>query len=152
MQLVLTTSKGHTIDNVQVTEVSAFERNWNLRLERDWGNRVHFRTSLSPVYNCHGLTFSSRRCRITDNDFITLILHDDEYEIISETNAEPGDIIVYYDEDGGPTHSGIVVEQGTASRLKIPRILSKWGIAGEVLHNAPECPYGPERRYFRCRL
>jgi len=62
----LQTSLGRDIPNVQASEISAFERNWAADLPRKYVN-VRFRRDLSAAYNCHGLTFASRRTRITES-------------------------------------------------------------------------------------
>lgn len=157
MGIALETSKGNSIDNVQVSDFSAYEKNWNQFLEREWQGQVTFKTSLTPIYNCHGMTFATRRCRITEAKDIDLILKDDQYKEVPEDDAQPGDIIIYFDENGEPNHSGIVIECsggiiGSKCHRFVPLILSKWGGAGEAIHNAPQCPYGNVRRYYKCEL
>jgi hypothetical protein len=44
-------------------------------------------------YNCHGLTFASRRTRIYD---VQQVLAEDAYEHIPLNEVEPGDVIVYF--------------------------------------------------------
>jgi len=151
MKIALETSKGNPIDNVQGIEISAFERNWNQKIQREFGQKVRFKSSLTSIYNCHGMTFACRRCRITEFEDIDLILTDDQYREVSEREAEPGDVVIYYDENGEPNHSGIVLE-GLSGERYVPLVLSKWGSAGEAIHNAPVGPYGIVIRYYRCDL
>jgi hypothetical protein len=90
----------------------------------------------SRQYNCHGLTFASRRTWICKPSEISKILHDDSYEQIQRPeDVLPGDVVVYTRE-GDPEHSGIVVSIS-------PEIwvLSKWGALHEVIHRVTECPY-----------
>ncbi len=147
----LQTSKRRDILNVQAFEISAFERNWAEDLPRQFGGAI-FRTGLSPLYNCHGLTFSSRRTRITEPDSIIQILTDDKYEEINVNDSLPGDVILYYSDDGDPTHSGIIVENEPP--LHVPKVYSKWGSGPEVIHYFRDVPsiYGHIYKVFRCRL
>jgi len=152
MRIRLETSKKTGIDNFQDTEISSFQLNWNLKLPIQHPNTI-IRTKPSPTYNCHGLTFASRRTRIEKSSNINKILCDDSYEeIVDIKNVLPGDIVVYYSKTGDPNHSGIVVENNC--KTIIPIICSKWGCAGEFIHSLRDCPplYGPIYKFFRCRL
>jgi hypothetical protein len=114
----------------------------------DYPNAIHRPVNPTAVYNCHGLTFASRRTWIHSADEVKKILAEDDY-IKIDYSAEkilPGDIIVYL-KDGDIEHSGIVVEmvQGRG-----PRILSKWGKCHEVIHFPMECPWKDAvREYYR---
>ena len=100
-----------------------------------------FRTGPCGYYNCHGLTFASRRTRIWDPKEIKKIITEDGYVKINEAEVFPGDIIIYYT-TGDPQHSGVVlnVKQERNSIMDI-LILSKWGHGHEVIHNKNDCPY-----------
>jgi hypothetical protein len=101
-----------------------------------------FRTSPSGLYNCHGLTFASKRTRIPDNSEIVKIIDDDNYfEITVLSNVFPGDIIIYIDSDGERFHSGIVIDVCNNGGLMGIRVLSKWGYGSEVCHPHTYCPY-----------
>ncbi|MBM3303001.1 MAG: hypothetical protein FJY85_24020 [Deltaproteobacteria bacterium] len=147
----LQTSKGTEIPNSQEAEISAFHRNWSQRLVKQFPG-VRFRTPASAMYNCHGLTFASRRTNIDRTPAIQDILADDRYEPVDPREALPGDVVLYYSEEGEANHSGIVVEM--PQDIKVPIICSKWGTAGEVIHSLKRCPsaYGPTVKFFRCRL
>lgn len=93
------------------------------------------RAEATALYNCHGLTFASRRTQIDDPAAIRLILDDDNYEEVSKKDVLPGDIILYCSPNGDIEHSGIVVGAPT-DRLEQPRIVSKWGIGPEFVHSA----------------
>jgi hypothetical protein len=146
----LETSKRTGIDNVQVVDISAFERNWNARIPKAHP-RAEPRTQPSPIYNCHGLTFASRRTRVVDPRSISRILQDDGWVEIEMKEVLAGDVVVYYSLDGDPNHSGIVISMDA---LGIPEICSKWGSAGEFNHKLADHPaiYGPNTRFYRCRL
>ena len=148
----LQTSKGREIPNHQLSELTAFDRNWSATLPQKYTQAV-FRTDSCPVYNCHGLTFGSRRTRIPDMESVQMILEDDAYvEITNPHDVIPGDIIIYVGNDGDFTHSGIVVE--VDRMLHVPRICSKWGGGPEVVHLLADVPpvYGSTHRYYRCKL
>jgi hypothetical protein len=108
------------------------------------------RTTATHLYNCHGLSFAGRRTRITDSKVISLILTEDEYEEVQEKQAIPGDLIIYFGEDGDFEHSGIVVEPWK-SPLERPKIMSKWGSGPEFVHNVANCGKynGANVRYYR---
>lgn len=108
------------------------------------------RTEPSVGYNCHGMTFASRRTWIYRAASIRDILADDVYEEVQLTDVLPGDIVVYYSETADPNHSAIVVEW--TQDLVQPIVCSKWAHAGEFIHGLRDCPelYGPITRFFRC--
>lgn len=148
----LQTAKGANVPNSQESEISAFERNSLERLKQQFDN-AEFRTGLSGSYNCHGLAFASRRTKITESLALTTILTDDAYDRIQgPKDALPGDLVIYYDDDGDPTHSGVVLEN--LAPLFNPKVLSKWGNGPEVIHQLHYVPavYGTRHRFFRCRL
>jgi hypothetical protein len=150
MTIRLETSQRSGIHNYQDTEISAFHLNWAKDLSKKYP-AARNRTSPSPTYNCHGLTFASRRTRIEKSIGIQTIIADDKYEEIPMKGALPGDIVIYYSDSWDPNHSGIVVQSG--GDLLLPLICSKWGNAGEFVHALRDCPalYGPNLRFFRCR-
>lgn len=102
----------------------------------------------SSVYNCHGLTFASKRTRIFDPNDIERMIDEDDYGKVDPSNVRPGDIAIYYS-GGDAEHSGIVIEV-PADLPK--RILSKWGIGKEVSHWVSRCPYDSSTvKYFRVK-
>ena len=114
--------------------------------QKQYPKGVHRPTSPSRKYNCHGLTFASRRTWIWKPLEIAKILKDDDYETVELKDAMPGDIVVY-SQDGDPEHSGIVI-----SRDPVPTILSKWGAAHEVIHRVIDCPYNAAQiTYYRIK-
>jgi hypothetical protein len=107
------------------------------------------RTAASGRYNCHGLTFGSRRTCIDDATSIVRILVDDGYKLVDIASVMPGDVVLYYDPDGTVSHSGIValIPDGP---LKFPQVVSKWGVAGaEYLHWVHKSPYGVDYKFYR---
>lgn len=152
MTIRLETSKNTGIKNFQDKEISAFERNWAKDLPKQFP-QAKARTAPSALYNCHGLTFASRRTKIISRNELGKILTDDRYEELEITEVQPGDIVVYFSETGDAAHSGIVVEYHPPTTL-LPIICSKWGKAGEFIHALLDCPeiYGRNYKFYRCRL
>jgi hypothetical protein len=144
------TSKRTGIDNIQEFELSAFERNWSAEIPKKYPRAVQ-RTQPSPLYNCHGLTFASRRTRIIESYSLSQIIGDDKWAEIDIREVLAGDIVIYFSADGDANHSGVVV--GIAD-LGVPKVFSKWGSAGEYIHLLNDCPplYGPQTRFYRCHL
>jgi|SRR5690348_14248562 len=145
----LETSKRNGIENIQWFEIASCERNWALEIPKRFP-RVVQRTEMSASYNCHGLTFASHRTRIID-DAVLRILSDDQWHEIGILEVLPGDIVVYFSEEGDPNHSGLIVEKDP---LGVHLVCSKWGSAGEYIHRLNDCHsmYGPNKKFFRCRL
>jgi hypothetical protein len=152
MAIRVETSKRTGIDNEQGTEISWGHMQYlkSLATDRPY---VKMRAEPSPVFNCHGLTFASRRTKITDSNAIKTILKDDNWVEISDQEVLPGDIIIYFDQEGDVNHSGIVVRVG--DQLHVPWICSKWGVGAEYLHKVGDIPtdlYGPLHKFYRCSL
>jgi len=123
------------------------DRVMKVGLERDYPRGLHRPVGPSRKYNCHGLTFASRRTWISDAAEIKMILEDDSYEEV-DGRVLPGDVAVYY-KDGDTEHSGIVVR---VDELNVPHILSKWGPCHEVVHHVAESPYdAKEVKYYRMK-
>ena len=150
VQLLLETSKRKPIKNYQQKEISKYELSLIVGLENEYGNKIWKRSEPSPTYNCHGMTFAARRTGIFDSIEIEKILKDDDYVEITRDEILPGDIIIYYGEDGDPEHSGIVITPPDPNLLNIPKVCSKWGKYSEVIHYANNCPYSFSNvKYYR---
>jgi hypothetical protein len=150
MSIQLQTSLGNDIPNEQASELTAFD----LRSNRDLPLKhkfAKFRTNPIPRYNCHGLTFASRRTRIFEDRVVRLILKDDSYVKISSSEVSAGDIVVYIGVDGEIDHSGIIV-QHSRDPIEGHLVLSKWGGGAEVIHRLHDVPevYGKRIEYYRC--
>src|SRR5438105_3711220 len=91
--------------------------------KKEFKTAIHRNVGPCATFNCHGLTFGSRRTWIDGSKQIETILEDDDYKEIRYEQVLPGDIAIYT-KDGQIEHSGIVVE--APSKLKLPKILSKW--------------------------
>ncbi len=107
---------------------------------------LHARGGASSSYNCHGLTFASRRTGIENPRVVEEIVQHDDYVRVPRNEVLPGDIVIYVDDQGDISHSGIVVE---VMQLAV-KVLSKWGECHEVIHNMNDCPYpGTTKEFYR---
>ncbi|MGE0651926.1 MAG: hypothetical protein AB7P12_09270 [Alphaproteobacteria bacterium] len=105
------------------------------------------------TYNCHGLTFGSRRTEI-QSDQIPMILEQDDYVCIAQNDVLPGDIAVYYSTgqqpgaiSGDVEHSGIVLQRNEIGNILL---ISKWGACDERVHFVADTPYDSgDVRYYR---
>ena len=103
---------------------------------KQYPSTLHRPVGPSRIYNCHGLSFASRRTWIWSPAEIAKILTDDEYKKVDRTDVLPGDIVIYFTR-GDAEHSGLVVSVDNLG----PRVPSKWGACHEVVHRLNECPY-----------
>jgi hypothetical protein len=146
--IIVETRKGTRIPNYQSHEFSAFETNQFRNVEQQYP-QVEFRTPApNPIYNCHGLTFASRRTGIYDIGALQTILGEDGYTEIDRANVLPGDIILYFGDDGDIEHSGVIISEPD-KQLHVPKVFSKWGRYKEAVHWAHICPYNFKVRYYR---
>ncbi|MBU6482976.1 MAG: hypothetical protein KGS09_20850 [Nitrospirae bacterium] len=144
--IVLHTRKGTDIDNFQTTELSAYDIKAAQELKKKY-SMAEFRTNFIPIYNCHGMTFASRRTAVFEGTEVRQILSEDEYEEIPLQQVSPGDVIIYVDERGDIEHSGVVISK-PAPPLNVPLVVSKWGKGPEVLHSAYYSPYSVSDIHF----
>ena len=96
--------------------------------------------SLSSVYNCMGMVFASRRTWV-ETDHLQMILEEDGYhQVPDERDLQPGDVVVYKDDDGQVSHVGIVARRGLELPGQPPQlfVLSQWGQDGEYFHQADD--------------
>lgn len=150
--IILQTREGNDIENAQYFEISISDLNMGGKLEKQYKWGIKKRTEPSPIYNCHGMTFASRRTWIFETDDINLIIKDDRYIEVSLVDVLPGDIILYFSNTGDVEHSGIVVVGPSQAALNVPTIISKWGIYCEFIHAANNCPYNyPHVNYYRIK-
>lgn len=121
--IIVQTRLGNSIKNAQSETITFYEQKDFERIFRKWSGVVQFRCTPSAIYNCHGLTFASKRTRIYDDDDIRRILQEDLYQEIELKDTLPGDIIVYFASDGAVDHSGIVVKAPHKDNWNLPVIL-----------------------------
>ena len=135
-ELSLSTRKRNQIPNEQrlPKKKVIMEAACNYVLQSHPNARVR---SLNSVYNCMGMVFASRRTWVGP-EHLDMILRDDEYRPIDDTGElQRGDVVVYRNDQGVPTHVGIVAEIHPTlenGQLQIT-VLSQWGADGEYLHS-----------------
>jgi len=108
-------------DLIQAEEIRRSNRDYDVRTEID------------PTYNCHGLTFASRRTAIPGINEVAKILEDDGYVPVPSSQIIAGDIVIYYSDNGDAEHSGLLLDVSKINPL-LSKVLSKWGHAFEVVH------------------
>ncbi|WP_395369511.1 hypothetical protein [Komagataeibacter diospyri] len=155
-KLSLQTREGRDIENECNKEsVGHPEIAVSQKLIAQYSRASHRITHPCSTYNCHGLTFASRRTQIWRDEDLNNILKDDGYVEVKLHDVSPGDIVIYRMKDGSFSHSGIVVRKDKKNPDIIveprPDILSKWGGSHEVIHSVTDCPYidGADVTYYR---
>ncbi|HTH56951.1 MAG TPA: hypothetical protein VL728_12965, partial [Cyclobacteriaceae bacterium] len=79
------TSRKSNIENQQYSIATKQEINSEIQFERLFGLDSKFQGEETKIYNCHGLTFVSKRTGIYKDEVINLILND-EYKEIKNRN------------------------------------------------------------------
>jgi len=149
-KLQMHTAQANQIDNEQLEEISVCERNQFPLFESRYSFGSEICAEPNPRFNCHGMTFGSRRTGIFDSEVLAKVLREDGYEEIPTERVKPGDVIVYYNRDGDCEHSGLVVESPRPETLNVPKVRSKWAKYRELIHVGNQCPYSFEDvRYYR---
>lgn len=150
--LGLDTAARHPIQNEQVQDCPASDpvlKRTEQILEEQWGRRTERRSGPTTSYNCHGLTFASRRTGIDKTPVLMQILREDGYVEVEPRHVKRGDTVVYFADDNDVEHSAIVVTPAP-TLLEFPVVVSKWGNFAERIHRADVCPYNWHHlRYFR---
>lgn len=151
--IALRTRSDEEIDNRQMWRLSKFE--WAQLADLNRFRDAKKLGEACPIYNCHGLTFGSRRTSVFSSPLF--ILKEDGFRQIAERDTQIGDIAVYFDSNGLESHTGIVVGHselivpGSISGVgKVPLIWSKWAKGPEYVHSVGYCPYDSTNvRYYR---
>jgi hypothetical protein len=123
-----------------------FRRQWVPKL--GFADRIIERRGPTNAYNCHGLTFLSRRAWFEeppgpDDQPLRMVLEEDGYREIERTDVKPGDIAVW-EQSGLIVHTGVVVwmpEELGQTHLTTPWVVSKWGEWSEYLHRSNNNPF-----------
>ena len=142
-EIKLETSKGNPIDNYQIFEISQFEKSQFGDFSVYNYPFAKYRTSPSPIYNCHGMSFASRRTNIDKSTEIRKILLDDGYEKIDQKQTLEGDLVLYISpENGDIEHSATIIKaEHTVNNISTIFVVSKWGKFKEVIHSLYDSPY-----------
>lgn len=134
--IILQTRLGNPITNCQESDFSINQKIPDYAQEK---KGVIVRSAPNPYYNCHGMTFASSRTKVFPES-IQMILDDDGYTEVKDCEALPGDVILYYDEKGEVSHSGIIITKLSEGQYNYPWVVSKWGVLNEVYHLAWDIP------------
>lgn len=147
----LETSKKTKINNEQYSRITLFDMEIIQRHEYEFSSK--FQGEPSPTYNCHDLTFASKRTGIYDDEEILKIIRDEYQEVINEREVIIGDVIIYYDNNDKILHSGVVVKANNNNPHELVdiRILSKVRNYKEIVHNVNSSPYEGVRRFYRIK-
>lgn len=152
-ELQMETAQTNHIPNLQATEIYPYEMADFPAIEQRWGQPIARRSGPTARYNCHGLTFASRRTGVFESPVIQMILDDDGYQEVAPQDVLAGDVILYFGEDADVEHSGIIISPPARQLFGIPVVISKWGKYAELVHWANRCPYSFARvRYYRVQL
>lgn len=150
----LCTRKGSNIENSQLLDFTQdvfFRKQLNDLKEKFVGITERPKT-VSPIYNCHGMTFANRRTGIEVNSELVKILKEDDYdEIKNNMDLLAGDIVLYYSDTGDIQHSGMIISPPIEGLSNTIKVLSKWGSGYEVIHGIYVCPYELHTiKFYRC--
>lgn len=149
--IIVQTSKGTNITNSKDLLGDDPRLKYQIQKIKSKYPNLTFKSEPTSVYNCHGMTFANRRTNIFEVNEIAKILKDDNYSNVEIQDILPGDIALYYSEDGDIEHSAIVLEK--PDQMNLFFVISKWGSLHEVVHSIYICPYDVSNiRYFRCNL
>ena len=148
--IALQTRKSTDIPNSQITNIAEKDiEQQMLKLKQKYLGVTLRPNTISGIYNCHGMTFASRRTGI--NTIQWNILKEDNYIIIKDSPILPGDIVLYISESGEIEHSGMVLSVSDNKLLSSIFVLSKWGDGSEVIHGLYICPYELSNiQFLRC--
>jgi len=114
------------------------------KYRREYPDATHRDVGPCSTYNCHGLTFASRRTWLPGTGEIQRILEDDDYNRIEAKDAGVGDVVVY-SLQGIIEHTGIIVE---CLPFNDKKVLSKWGNLHEVVHKLADCPWRDYDKFY----
>ncbi|MEZ6139385.1 MAG: hypothetical protein R3B84_02330 [Zavarzinella sp.] len=107
------------------------------------GNRVIRHEPASDRCNCHGWVFSGGRYWLTAEN-VEQILTDNGYQTVK--TPIPGDVVIYRDDTGYITHTGMVYGAGSTTRTQV---IGKWGWMGVYIHYVDESCYGKNYAFYR---
>jgi hypothetical protein len=133
----LSTSKNRFIPNQRMPERSPQSMYAAKHLHAKGSRQLR---SLRSTYNCVGMVFANRRTFI-EPEQIPMILQDDEYTEVVESDLMPGDVVLYRDartED--IKHVGLVLASEGMFETKKIRVLSQFGRDGEYVHEVNDVP------------
>ena len=133
-ELPLATKTGRRIPNEQRTETAPERMQAAMQIVTDNHPTASLR-SLRSTYDCMGLVFASRRTWV-EIEHVETFLADDGYRQIPGDDLRVGDLVIYRDVSGDPTHVGIVTQLSPyrPDQTRDVYVLSQWGRDGEYFH------------------
>ena len=122
-----------------------------LAYQTDFPKCIHRMDTITITFNCHGLTFGSRRTQIRFTSEVSKIIAEDGYSKIERlSEVAPGDVVLWVSEFGDYEHSGIVINI-MDTQPPVPIAISKWGRCQEVIHPVNSSPYGGRTEFYRIK-
>lgn len=93
--------------------------------------------------NCHGWVFGGGLCLLSGEQVKQILVDHKYYPVLQPI---PGDVIIYFDDDGGVPHSGIVSNITTEGEVLVE---SKFGLGARYLHTPEAQPFSTSYSFFR---
>jgi hypothetical protein len=115
----------------------------NVLQEHHWTDHVIRKLPATDDCNCHGWVFAGGHYWLEADD-VECILSENGYQAM--TAPQIGDLVIYRNDAGAISHSGIVravLQDG------VPIIESKWCWMGVFLHQVGDTDYGSNFTYYR---
>ncbi len=107
------------------------------------------RNCRTGIYNCHGQSFLSKRSGIWEDFVVRQILIEDKYKQLDWDSAGPGDIVIYFKNSIGITHSATILQiRPSINCVKDFIVISKWGTYKEFIHPLATCPFEADKFEF----
>jgi hypothetical protein len=93
--------------------------------------------------NCHGWVFGGGLCLLSGEQVKHILIAHSYYPVATPI---PGDAIIYFDEEGGVPHSGIVSSITADGEVLVE---SKFGLGARYLHTPDAQPFATSYGFFR---
>jgi hypothetical protein len=115
----------------------------NVLQEHHWTDHVIRKLPATDDCNCHGWVFAGGHYWLEADD-VECILSENGYQPV--TAAQIGDLVIYRNDAGAISHSGIVL---AVLQDGVPIVESKWCWMGVFLHQVGDTDYGSNFTYYR---
>jgi len=148
----LQTRKGTDINNYQLHNIDITQYEVQMaKLSQQYLGIILRPNTITGMYNCHGMTFASRRTGI--NTISMQLITEDDFIQIADNEVLPGDVVLYINDLGEIEHTGFITSVDLPNRSKFTTmVLSKWGDGSEVIHAIFNCPYAKDNiQFVRCK-
>jgi hypothetical protein len=104
-----------------------------------WRRNIEPRSLSTYPYNCIGMIFASRRAWI-EIEHIYKILYEDGYRQIVRREIMSGDVVLYKDDNGEPSHVALITMVEFVGETPNILVISKWGKEAEFIHHVENVP------------